>query len=167
MNWKIIGGSIWGLVTLIAVFPTSFYYQMHSVEVTDKYKKPDQPGTRILILDRTIRFPFQGEYRVEEQYKKHDMAYLTTATCYSPKIVEYSPDKTPPVPPDVNWWTYGPCDGTPPVFTPLDGTYRLCTWHRVLMLGLYWKWADPVCSPDYQGKTVFWRSTFQPEPRTL
>lgn len=123
INWLalILGG--WVLLLGLSFYerlkPASDWLEIQSLHIEDTTVGADL----IINYERDIKQEFTGHWIAELQIQNASGKW--TATCVAAGSANYSPDKEPPDPITLTWWT-GPTDCTP----SKPGNYRLSTtWH--------------------------------------
>lgn len=156
LPWGRIMIATWLIIISYGLAPTSFWFVLHSVEVTDQHLGPPSPATRIMNIRREIKHSFTGTYRVEEQRLQKD-GWLTVSACESPKPIPYEPFRSLPDPVQASWWSYGKCGAVPDTPALPDAYLRLCTTHQIIpwrTFPMLSKWTRPVCSNTYRGRIL-------------
>ena len=112
--------------------PASDWMEVHSLTIANTVIGSDP----VMDYKREIKQPFAGHWISEVQIQNKSGKW--TATCIATGVANYSPDKEPPDPLTLKWWTY-PIDCTPT--TP--GFYRVVTTWQI-------NWPGERLSPDNQ-----------------
>lgn len=163
LPWVAISVVGWVIVALYSSVPTSYWYELNSVTMTDRYVEPEDERARstldrIIEVDRSINHAFQGWYRVEEHLQIGER-WLAVAACENTSAVQYRLDSE--LPPDitVGWWAWGDCDVLPRVAVRNEAqrAYRMCTWVEIEIIpfvSFFRKSITPVCTEAYEGRTI-------------
>lgn len=112
------------IIPFILFAPSTIWYELRSVVVTDDYTAE---GQRIVLIDRSINRSFYGEWRVEEQKRIGDH-FTTVQLCEADNY--YLADKGLPEIVTLDWWKGENCRPANPQFAP--GEYRICTWVTIM-----------------------------------
>lgn len=132
------------LIVILPLWPASWWYSLDKVEVTDQIS-PE--GGRVMVIDRTIRRPFIGDYRVEEQLMLQAGTYFTAQVCKG-EVIRYRVDASLPPVPTLEWWKGDHCTMRWPYMKLPAGTYRICTW--VTVRPAYFPEKEvSICSNDF------------------
>lgn len=162
LPWVAITVVGWAIVAIYSAVPTSHWYELRSVEMTDRFVEPETgPVTgldRIIEVDRSINAAFQGWYRVEEHLLVNDR-WLAVAACENTSAVQYRLDSELPPEITVGWWAWGDCNVLPRVAVrnEAERIYRMCTWVEIEILpfiSFFRKSIDPICTEQYRGRNI-------------
>lgn len=130
LNWVAIIAIGWVLLLGASMYeryrPATDWFNVKSIHVADT-----TVGTNpVMQYARDIKQPFRGDWTAEVQYLQPSGKWI--AECIATGVANYAPDKGPPNPTTLDWWTY-PLDCAPKHV----GTYRLSTsWNLDLPGGI-------------------------------
>jgi len=156
-KWGWVGISVWVFVFLYAAWPVEKYFVLKSVKVSNTYVSLVNADARVLFVEREIRRPFLGTYRVEER-RKDGEGWTTVGACTSEGKIPYRVDAELPKPyVTAAYWKWGDC-GAIFTFPAVEGsTLKLCTIHYVYpfqMMPWIFKPNKEVCSNEYTGRII-------------
>lgn len=157
LPWRWIWVVLAGVLALYSLRPAEDSIRVFKLEVTDQLMDPQNPGSRVMKVDRRIFRDFWGWYTVEEWLMLREGRRLRVKSCEAERLIHYQPNSELPVPVTAEWSAWGDCGGVRPAYPVGPGQYQLCTTHHVAILPLipiFTRATHEVCSQPYQGPVL-------------
>lgn len=96
-RWLFFIGAIWLALAVVVLWPASWWFSVESLTVLDA----DQGNSPVVILDRTIRREFHGQWVVTVMRQGTNGFYTH---CTAGGENDYRPDAALPDVVDLDWW---------------------------------------------------------------
>ena len=160
LPWITISLIGWALIAIYVRVPTSAFYELRDVYVTDEYALlEDGKPHRVMTATRDIKANFYSDYQVDELAQLSNGKFVSVRSCRTVNPVRYRVDNDLPEITTVDWWTWGRCDSYPPIYgvNYKTGKFKMCTWHTIYFLPelpFLKKTTEAVCSNLYTGRAL-------------
>lgn len=147
--------TLWGLIfgwlaflVVLPLAPASWWYSLDRVTVLSEL---GADGTELMEVDRSIRWNFDGDWRVEEQLLTNSGGWTTVQVCQGHS--RYRTDKSLPDQVTLGWWKGSDCKFEGRITALFPGTYRVCTWVKWQPNWFPMKYVEN-CSEPFERRTT-------------